>query len=239
MNQKMKIMKGIAMNKKSGLVILSGGLDSTVSLAALKDEIEIKLAITFDYGQKAKINEINSSAKISKFYGIKHKIIELPWLQEITNTALVNQNEDIPEPDITKDTTDAMKAVWVPNRNGVFLNIAASFCDSMDIDYIIFGANKEEAGTFPDNSKDFLGEINKSLRYSTLKKTEVIAPLIELEKTDIVKLGKKLDIPFNLIMSCYNSVGRHCGKCESCKRLKNALSKAGFTEIIEKVFNEK
>lgn len=227
------------MSKKSGLVILSGGLDSTVSLAALKDEMEIKLAITFDYGQKAKINEITSSSHIAKFYGLKHKVIELPWLKEITNTALVNQNENIPEPDITKDTTEAMKAVWVPNRNGVFLNIAASFCDSMDIDYIIFGANKEEAGTFPDNSKEFLEEINKSLNYSTLKKAEVIAPLIELEKVDIVKLGKKFNIPFNLIMSCYNSIGKHCGRCESCKRLKNALEKAGFSEITEKVFNGK
>lgn len=227
------------MVNKSGLVILSGGLDSTVSLAKLKSELDIKLAITFDYGQKAKINEINSSAKISNFYGIKHQIIELPWLQKITNTALVNKNESIPEPDISKDTMDAMKAVWVPNRNGVFLNIAASFCDSMEIDYIIFGANKEEAGTFPDNSKEFLNEINKSLSYSTLKKAEVIAPLIELEKVDIVKLGKELNIPFNLIMSCYNNIGKHCGRCESCKRLKNALEKAGFSEIIEKVFNEK
>ncbi len=227
------------MNKKSGLVILSGGLDSTVSLATLKDELEIKLAITFDYVQKAKINEITSSVHIAKFYGINHKIIELPWLKEITKTALVNKNENIPEPDITKDTTEAMKAVWVPNRNGVFINVAASFCDSMDIDYIIFGANKEEAGTFPDNSKEFLNEINKSLSYSTLKKAEVVAPLIELEKVDIVKLGKKLDIPFNLIMSCYTNIGKHCGKCESCKRLKSALEKAGLTEIIEKVFNAK
>jgi len=227
------------MNKKSALVILSGGLDSTVSLAALNKELDIKLAITFDYGQKAKINEITSSKQISEFYGIKHKIIELPWLKEITKTALVNQNEEIPEPDITKDTTESMKAVWVPNRNGAFLNIAASFCDSFEIDYIIFGANKEEAGTFPDNSKDFLREINKSLSYSTLKKTEVIAPLIEMDKVEIVKLGKKIDIPFNLIMSCYNSIGKHCGKCESCKRLKSALEKAELNDIKEKVFNAK
>ena len=72
-----------------------------------------------------------------------------------------------------------------------------------------------------------------------VKKAEVVAPLIDLEKVEIVKLGKKLDIPFNLIMSCYNSIGRHCGKCESCKRLKSALEKAELADIIEKVFNEK
>lgn len=227
------------MTKKSAMIILSGGLDSTVSLAAAKENLDIKLAVTFDYGQKSKENELKSSSQIAEFYGIEHKVIELPWLKEITKTALVNQTKDIPEPDITKDTTDAMKAVWVPNRNGAFLNIAASFCDSLDIDYIIFGANKEEAGTFPDNSKEFLDEINKSLSYSTLKKTEVVAPLIDLDKIKIVKLGKNLEIPFHLIMSCYNNTGRHCGKCESCKRLKNALTQAGFDDIIEKVFNAK
>jgi 7-cyano-7-deazaguanine synthase len=132
-----------------------------------------------------------------------------------------------------------MKAVWVPNRNGAFLNIAASFCDSMDIDCIIFGANKEEASTFPDNSQEFIDNINKSLEFSTLSKAKVIAPLIDFDKVQIVKLGADLNMPFHLIMSCYNSTSKHCGKCESCKRLKNALEKAGLNEILEKVFNAK
>ena len=224
---------------KSGLIILSGGLDSTVSLAYLKKELDIKLAITFDYGQRAVKNEINASRQIAEFYNIEHKVIELPWLKSITKTALVNTNNEIPEPDITKDTTESMKAVWVPNRNGAFLNIAASFCDSLNIDYIIFGANKEEASTFPDNSQEFINNINKSLEFSTLTKSKVIAPLIDFDKTQIVKLGAELNMPFHLIMSCYNETNQHCGKCESCKRLKNALEKAGLNEILEKVFNAK
>lgn len=226
------------MSKKTALVILSGGLDSTVSLASLKEKLNIKLAITFDYGQRAAKNELTASKKIADFYGVEHKIIELPWLKNITKTSLVNRNENVPEPDITQDTTDAMKAVWVPNRNGIFLNIAAGFCDSFGIDYIIFGANKEEASTFPDNSKEFISEINKSLSYSTLTKTEVLAPLIEMNKIEIVKLGKELNTPFNLISSCYYSQDKHCGKCESCKRLQNALRQANLTEIEKEIFDE-
>lgn len=227
------------MTKKPALVVLSGGLDSTVSLANLREELDVKLAITFDYGQRASGNELEASKRISIFYGIEHKIIELPWLKEITKTSLVNRDKNVPEPDITKDTTDAMKAVWVPNRNGIFLNIAAGFCDSFGIDYIIFGANKEEASTFPDNSKEFILEMNKSLAYSTLTKSEVVAPLIEMDKTEIVKLGAKLNVPFNLIKSCYYSQDKHCGKCESCKRLKNALAQANLAEIKKELFDEK
>lgn len=224
---------------KSGLIILSGGLDSTVSLAYLKEEIDIKLAITFDYGQRAVKDEISASKKIAEYYNVEHKVIELPWLKEITKTALVNTDNEIPNPDITKDTTEAMKAVWVPNRNGAFLNIAASFCDSYGIDCIIFGANKEEASTFPDNSQEFIDNINKSLEFSTLKQAKVIAPLINFDKTQIVSLGASLKVPFNLIMSCYNGNNKHCGECESCKRFKNALEKASLLDIIEKVFNAK
>lgn len=226
-------------NKKPrAMAVLSGGLDSTVSVAYLKDKYDIKLAITFDYGQRAKDSEINASKKICEHYGIKHQVIELPWLKEITKTALVNTKEELPEPDITKDTTESMKAVWVPNRNGVFLNIAACYCDSYLFDYIIFGANKEEASTFPDNSQHFVQEINGSLNYSTLKKAKVIAPLIELDKAQIVTLADKIDVPFNLIMSCYTNTGTHCGHCESCKRFKNALAKAGLFHILEEVFNK-
>jgi 7-cyano-7-deazaguanine synthase len=224
---------------ESAMIVLSGGLDSTVSLAYLKEKFDIKLAITFDYGQRAAIKEINASKQIADFYNIEHKVIELPWLKEITKTALVNANNEIPEPDISKDTTEAMNAVWVPNRNGAFLNIAASFCDSLNINYIIFGANKEEASTFPDNSQEFINNINKSLEYSTLTKTKIITPLIDFDKIQIVNLGVELNTPFHLIMSCYNKYNNHCGKCESCNRLKNALEKAGLNEILEKVFNAK
>lgn len=152
-----------------GIILLSGGLDSLVSIAAMKT-IDFKLALTFDYGQKSFKKEEEASKKIAQYYGIEHKIIELKWLKEITHTSLVSDKK-IPELDKNsldnlEITTGSCASVWVPNRNGLFVNIAAAFADSQGYETIVIGANKEEAATFPDNSKEFIENINKSLEYS-------------------------------------------------------------------------
>jgi 7-cyano-7-deazaguanine synthase len=120
-------------------------------------------------------------------------------------------------------TTDSAKNVWVPNRNGLFINIAASFADSYNFTHIIFGANKEEGTTFPDNTQEFIDKINDSLEFSTLAKPKIVAPMIKNSKAEIVKIGLDKKIPFNLIRSCYTNNEKHCGKCESCLRLKRAI----------------
>ena len=146
--------------KNKSIILLSGGLDSLVTLgyAQKHTDYNVELALTFDYGQKALRNEIETSAKICEYYRIKHKVIKLDWLKDITNTALVS-NEELPQDDFA--TQDSCNAVWVPNRNALFLNIAACFCDSYDYDYILYGANKEEAGTFSDNTEEFRAQISK------------------------------------------------------------------------------
>ena len=215
------------MNK--GIILLSGGLDSLVSLGVSKEYIT--LAITFDYGQKSAAKEILASKKICEYYRINHKIIKLDWLKEITNTSLVSEDK-IPE-GIKKDSA---KKVWVPNRNGLFLNIAASFADAQNFDYIFIGANKEEGETFPDNTKEFIHNINEEFKYSTQTHPKVIAPLINLNKNDIVKLAIEHNIPLNLVMSCYSKIEKHCGKCESCTRLKNALIANNANNYIKELF---
>ena len=227
------------MNK--ALILLSGGLDSLVSLAFTKEEYNISFALTFDYGQKARKQEIASSVEISRYYGIKHKVIAVPWLAEITETSLVSETEEIPELkisdlDILELTQESAKKVWVPNRNGLFINIAAGFADAYEFTHIIFGANKEEAVTFSDNSQEFINRINKSLEYSTLVKPEVVAPLINYNKIEIVKLGMEKNIPFDLARSCYNNTKKHCGRCESCLRFKRALIEAGYPKPLSSIF---
>lgn len=230
------------MNNKS-IILLSGGLDSFVSLALSKEEYNITLAITFDYGQRAMSKEIDASKAIAKFYNIEHKVISIPWLADITDTSLVNTNNSLPELDITELdneelTNKSAKNVWVPNRNGLFLNIAACFADSQDFSHIIFGANKEEGTTFPDNTQDFINRINESFDYSTLKKPKVFAPLINNNKFEIVKIGLKKKIPFNLVRSCYTNNEKHCGKCESCLRLKRAFENNVDKETYYTVFEK-
>jgi len=214
-----------------GIVLLSGGLDSLVSLGISKDKYNIELAITFDYGQKSAFKEIRASEKICKYYSINHKIINLEWLKDVTHTALVSE-KNLPE------TIDAMSAknVWVPNRNGLFLNIAGAFADGEDYKYVIIGANKEEAETFSDNTKEFIDSINNEFEYSTAVHPKVIAPLINCNKNDIVKIALEQEIPLNLVQSCYDLSEKHCGKCESCTRLKNALKANNAEDYIKELF---
>ncbi len=216
-----------------GIILLSGGLDSLVSLGIGIEKYGISLALTFDYGQKAVEQEISTSKNICDYYKIEHKVIKLDWLKEVTHTALVS-NEDLPEG--IDNPEQSAKSVWVPNRNGLFLNIAGSFADGNDYDYIIIGANKEEGQTFPDNTQEFIDKINAEFEYSTQKHPKVVAPLINSDKNDIVKLALEHKIPLEFVRSCYASGEKHCGKCESCTRLKNALIANGDTHYIKELF---
>lgn len=216
------------MNK--GIILLSGGLDSVVSLALSKDSFNISLALTFDYGQKSAEKEIKAAQNISEFYGIKHKIITLDWLKEITHSSLVADKE------IPVGIQSSSDSVWVPNRNGLFLNIAGSFADAENFSHIIIGANKEEAQNFSDNTQNFIDKINSEFEYSTKIKPKVVAPLINFDKNDIVRTALKKQIPLELIQSCYSGSDKHCGKCESCMRLKKALIENGDTKYIKVLF---
>lgn len=215
------------------IILLSAGLDSLVALGYCKEQYGIDLALTFDYGQKAVKQEIEYSKKICEYYNINHRIITLDWLKEITKTSLVAE-DDVPIDNL--GTNKSAQAVWVPNRNSLFLNIAASFADSYGYNYILFGANKDEAETFPDNTEFFREKISDLFQYSTLVKPKVIAPLINLTKNDIVRVAMENLIPLELVKSCYNAGEKHCGKCESCKHLKNALLKNNGEKYLSILF---
>ena len=227
--------KKIRNTTNKSIILLSGGLDSLVCMGLCRNTHNIELALTFDYGQKSAAKEIEAAKKICDYYNVEHKVIKLDWLKEITNTALVADKElpvgvDNPE--------SSAKAVWVPNRNGLFLNIAASFADCGNFSYIIIGANKEEAKTFPDNTQIFADRVTSEFEYSTLVKPSVLVPLINSDKNDIVSVALKLSMPLELVQSCYDSQKGHCGVCESCTRLKNALKNNGDTHYLKLLFNE-
>ena len=210
---------------EKAVVLLSAGLDSTVSLAYGVKTLEVVLGITFNYGQKAYQKEIEQSRQILAHYGIPQEVVELPFLQKITKTSLVKSDEEIPTNIDLSDndqTKNSMAKVWVPNRNGVFINIAASYAESLGAKYIITGFNAEEAKTFSDNSREFVLSINSALKYSTQNQVEVISFTQNLEKDEIYRLGEKLGAPLNLIWSCYYGGEEMCGQCESCLRLNRA-----------------
>lgn len=226
------------MNK--AIILLSGGLDSVVSLASVVNEYTKMLALTFNYGQKSFEAEKKASEKIANFYSIEHKVISLDWLASISSSSL-NTSIDVPNIDKTslndiEITTKTAKSVWVPNRNALFLNIAGSYADALNYNSIIIGANLEEATTFKDNSIEFIVAANKLLENSTNVKVNVIAPLIKMSKLEIVKRGIELNVPFEYIYSCYLNGVSHCGKCESCQRLMRALEQNNRIDILNKIF---
>lgn len=224
-------------NGVKSIVLLSGGLDSVVSLALAREELNVTLALTFDYGQKSAAKEIEASAAIASYYGLQHKVIKLDWLKEITHTALCSDRE-VPTGDALKNEEESAKSVWVPNRNGLFLNIAGAFADAEGFTNIIIGANKEEAQTFPDNTKEFIARVNAEFEFSTRVQPKVIAPLINYDKTEIVRLALLHKAPLELLNSCYANTQKHCGKCESCVRLRRALKANNDTVYIKQLFEE-
>lgn len=213
---------------KKAVVLLSGGLDSTVNLLSARQENEIALALTFDYGQRAVVKEKAVASLVTRHFKIPHQVLELPFFSQWGQSSLVDHKKSIPQGasvsiDNLKISQETAKSVWVPNRNGIFLNIAAGFAEALGAQFIIPGFNKEEAATFPDNSEDFLQAATKSLQFSTANQVQVKCLTTNLSKTEIVALGKKLGMDWKWIWPCYFSGSSWCGQCESCQRSKRAL----------------
>ena len=220
-------MRVIANKMKKAIVLLSSGLDSLVNTAmAIEDGYTVE-TITFDYGQRAATKEKEYAARICQFYNIRHTVIDLPWLAAVTATALVKADKQVPEFDPTRFEDneyqqETAKAVWVPNRNGVFINIAASLAEARQIRNIIVGFNKEEAATFPDNTVEYIDKVNEALAYSTLSKVKVICFTSHMNKREIMNKAKELSVPLDLCWPCYHAGDTLCGVCESCVRFKRA-----------------
>jgi 7-cyano-7-deazaguanine synthase len=209
------------------IILLSAGLDSVVAFKMAYDKCDEVLCISYDYGQRAKARELEYASKICAKYHVKHVQIPLPWFKHfsgaLTNkTAIPKLSEELLEN--FEITTGTAKAVWVPARNLVFLAIAASFCENYDYDFIITGFNREEGLTFPDNSISFINLFNDTLKYGALKKIEVKAPLIKLNKYEIAKLGLDINAPIEWSWSCYTAQKKPCGVCEACVRRRAAFN---------------
>lgn len=215
----------------SAVILLSGGLDSFVALDIVSKKYDKILALFFNYSQKAYKEEKLAVEKISKKYSIELKEIKLPFLAEITNNSLVDDE---------KNNFDELKNVWIPNRNGLFLNIASCFCDSFNYDDVIFGANKEESKSFSDNKKEFVELASEFFKYSTMKKPNVVAPCVNMTKVDLVNYMIDNNLDFGLIKSCYRNIDKtnkkHCNNCMSCKYLYNAILNSKKPELIKEMF---
>jgi 7-cyano-7-deazaguanine synthase len=238
-NSVVDMMKNNSKKTKKAIAVLSGGLDSTVATSVYKNTHEIH-AITFNYGQKSVKQEINASKKIAIELGAKHTVIDLSWLKNLGNSALTS-DEDVPyinfeDLDDKEIAIDSANKVWVPGRNLVFTAIAVSFAESEGAEIIIVGWDKEEAATFPDNSKEFLNSFNETIAIGSpknIQNIEIKAPAIDLNKKEIVELGEKINAPMEFTYSCYSGEKFHCGVCESCLRRKRAFIESEIQDKTE------
>ncbi|OGQ04400.1 MAG: 7-cyano-7-deazaguanine synthase QueC [Deltaproteobacteria bacterium RIFCSPLOWO2_01_44_7] len=225
------------------VTLLSGGLDSYLSTAVAKQYHEVVLALTFNYGQRAANQETKAAQKIAKLWRIKHQVVELPWLKSLGENALTHTTtllprfSDLEKLKDKKATEKSAEAVWVPNRNGVFLNIAASFAESLGATTIITGFNREEAATFPDNSSDYVHRLNRALELSTLLYPPKVKSYVqEINKKEMVAKLIELDLPLDNFWSCYEGKEKMCGVCESCARTLAAFKANDLSEKISHRF---
>lgn len=210
------------------VVLLSAGLDSTVNFVEATLVSSVVLALTFDYGQRAARRERERAAQIAARYGVRHEVVELPFFARFTRTSLVNHTAEVPtggavQIDDHGASSRTAQSVWVPNRNGIFLNVAAAFAEGEGADWIVPGFNAEEAATFPDNSEAFLAATSGALRFSTANGVETKCFTAALSKTQIVRRGLEIGAPLDLAWPCYFGENEPCGTCESCQRFRRAM----------------
>ncbi|MGE5531547.1 MAG: 7-cyano-7-deazaguanine synthase QueC [Bacteroidota bacterium] len=210
--------------------LLSGGLDSVVATWLAAREMEIALAITCDYGQRAAEREIEAASHAAAALAVPHRVIPLPWLAQIASDALTDAKKPLPllgkdELD-TAAATESAAAVWVPNRNGLLLNVAGVFADALGAEAIIVGFNAEEAATFSDNSEEYAAAATSAFGYSTRAGCHVASPTVKMAKREIVLAGREAGAPLDLCWSCYDSGPVPCRVCESCLRSQRAFAEA-------------
>ncbi len=212
------------------IALLSGGLDSTVAAWLAAQQMSIELALTMDYGQRAAPAEIAAAARVAAALGIPHRVIALPWIKQIIHSALTDFSCSLPH--LQPEELDApaaahaAAAVWIPNRNGLFINIAGVFAEALSCEGIVVGFNAEEGATFPDNTPEFVQAAEQALRFSTRTGLRIIAPTLHMTKAEIVQAGRAAGAPLEFVWSCYDAGPRPCQKCESCLRLRRALAES-------------
>ena len=214
------------------VVLLSGGLDSTTTLAIAKSQGFECYALSFDYGQKQK-SELNSATKIAKQFGaIDHKIMNIS-LSDFGGSALTDDNIDVPE----FKETDEIPITYVPARNTIFLSFAMAWAEVLDCQNIFIGVNALDYSGYPDCRQAYIDAFESMANLATKQgvegqKLSIVTPLIDLNKADIIKKGLSLGVDYSLTTTCYqaNDKGEACGICDACEYRKIGFKSAGISD---------
>ena len=215
------------------VVLLSGGLDSTVTMAIAIDEGMEVAPLSFRYGQRH-TKELDSAAAVCRHYGVRGSVIDIDMSS--FRSALTDKSIDVPS-DRKGKLEENIPITYVPARNIIFLSIAAGLCESIGAEAIYIGANAIDYSGYPDCRPEFFRSFEDTLAKGTKAGTEgrapeIRTPIIGFSKADIVKKGKELNAPLNLTWSCYNGGDKACGRCDSCRLRLKGFREAGFKDEI-------
>ncbi len=205
------------------VALLSGGLDSTVTLYYALKEGFSPTALLFDYNQRHK-KELRFALKTLNylkvpFYKVK---FSFPW----GGSALTDRKIKVP-----LSFSKGIPSTYVPGRNIIFLSFAVSLAERLNCKSIFIGAHTQDYSGYPDCRPEFINSfqsaVNKGIKYRGIK---IVAPLINMDKTEIIKLGVSLGARFDYTWSCYNDGKYPCGKCDSCRYRAAGFKRAGIKD---------
>ena len=212
------------------LVVLSGGLDSTVCTALAAAEAgEPPLALTFDYGQRHRA-ELDRAAGVAGHYRAEHLVVHLDttaW----GGSALTDPSVAVPE----AGPTGGIPATYVPARNSIFLAVALGVAEARGLDAVWLGVNAIDYSGYPDCRPEFIEAFRGVAATGQKRGVEgnpiaIRTPLIELTKEQIVRTGVDLGAPLHLTWSCYRGGDRPCGTCDACTLRAGGFAAAGIPD---------
>ena len=219
---------------KRAVVLSSGGLDSTTVIAIAKNEGYECYSLSFDYGQRHRA-ELQAASRIATHMQVtEHKVVNLD-LRAIGGSALTDESISVPE---NSDLDQAhIPVTYVPARNTVFLSIALGWAEVLDAQAIFIGVNAVDYSGYPDCRPEYIAAFQRLANLATKAGVEgrpmsINTPLVTLSKADIIHAGVKLGVDYSMTVSCYqaDSLGRACGKCDSCRLRRLGFEQAGVAD---------
>lgn len=223
------------------LVLTSGGIDSTTCLGVTIEKYGKKnvVSLSVSYGQKH-TKELEAAKKIAEYYGVEHMHLNMEEIFKFSDCSLLQHSDkEIPKDSYAKQLEAANGApvsTYVPFRNGLFIATAASIALSKECDVIYYGAHSDDAAgsAYPDCSQAFNKAMSEAIYQGSGGKVRLEAPFVSWAKKDIVKIGLKLEVPYELTWSCYEGNDEPCGKCGTCIDRKEAFEANGKVDPLIK-----
>ncbi len=219
---------------EKAVVLLSGGLDSTTCMAVAKEAGRELYPISFNYHQRHSI-ELEGAKEVAAFYRVKKHLIIETNMELIGGSALTDRAIAVPEGDVSRTS---VPVTYVPARNLIFLSYAVGYAETIGARYVYIGVNSVDYSGYPDCRPEFIQRFQAAADYATEaasagKRIEIVAPLQNLSKAEIVRLAARLAVPLELTHSCYNGGEKACGVCDSCKLRRQGFALAGIEDPIE------